>query len=31
MDDGLEGLDNFAKSVGNLGGGLMWMRDCLGK
>ena len=31
IDEGLEGLDDSAKSVGNLGGGPMWMRDCLGK
>ena len=31
MDEGLEGLDDPAKSTGNPGGGPMWMRDCLGE
>ena len=31
MDEGLEGLDNPAKSASDPGGSLMWMRDCLGE
>ena len=29
IDEGLEGLDGPAKSVGNFGGYLICMRDCL--
>ena len=28
MDEGLKGLDDPAKSVGNLYEGPIWMRDC---
>ena len=31
IDEGLEGLDDLAKSAGNPGGSPMWICDCLGE